>query len=99
VASVVDPDADEDERLAAEDRIEAEIGVSVRATVRAIPAATPAEALEQEAQRTDLIVLGVSGMATASVREAVAGLSAVDDCSLVLVRGHPEAPLEPRKRS
>lgn len=99
VAAVVDPRADEDERLAAEDRIEAEIGVSVRATVRAIPAASPAQTLEQEAKRNDLIVLGVSGMATARVREAVDGLSAVDNCSLVLVRGHPEAPLDTRKRT
>ena len=51
VATVVSPHADEEERLAAEDGIEAEVGVSVRATVRAIPAATPLDALLEESER------------------------------------------------
>ncbi|MGD8362187.1 MAG: universal stress protein, partial [Gemmatimonadota bacterium] len=98
VATVIPPDADEEERIRVEDELDAELGVSVRARVRAIPAASPGEALLEESHRQDLLVMGVSGLGTGSVQEAVGRLAPVTDCSLALVRAHLEASLEARRK-
>lgn len=99
VATVLGPDADEEERLAVEEDLEDALGVSIRATVRAIPSSTPVEALLEEAERNDLLVLGVSGMNVDRVGDAVDRLAGVEGSSLALVRAHPEASLEARRRS
>jgi amino acid transporter len=98
VAAVISPGADEEERIRVEDELEAELGVSIRASVRAIPMASPTEALLGESDRHDLLVMGVSGLGTGSVQEAVQRLSPVTDCSLALVRAHLEGSLEARRK-
>ncbi|MGD2070792.1 MAG: amino acid permease, partial [Gemmatimonadota bacterium] len=60
VATLIAPDADEEERIRAEGGLEADVGVSIRAAVRAIPGASPVDALVAESERNDVIVLGVS---------------------------------------
>jgi hypothetical protein len=97
VATFLAADADEEARLAAEADLEAGIGVSVRATVQAIPTASPAQALQEQAAWNDLLVLGVSGMGASTVTEALDELQSVTGCSLVLVRSHPMASLEARR--
>ncbi len=99
VVKAIDPDADEDQRFEAERELEMELGVSVRATVRAIPTASPAAALAEEATRNDLLVVGVSALNVGGVTEAVAELGSLEGCSLALVKAHPEASLEARRRS
>jgi amino acid transporter len=98
VAAVIAPGADEEERIRVEDELEAELGVSIRASVRAIPMASPTEALLGESDRHDLLVMGVSGLGTGSVQEAVERLAPVTDCSLALVRAHLEGSLEARRK-
>jgi uncharacterized integral membrane protein len=98
VATVIPPGADEEERIRVEDELEAELGVSIRARVRAIPVASPAEALVEESHRQDLLVMGVSGLGTGSVQEAVERLAPVTGCSLALVRAHLDASLEARRK-
>jgi hypothetical protein len=98
VATRIRQEADEGERLKVEDGLEAGLGVSIRARVRALPAASPLEALEEESDRNDLVIVGVSGMGVESVGEALDLLAPVEGCSLALVRAHPEASLEARRR-
>lgn len=93
VAAVVSPDADEDDRLRVEADLEAKLGVSIRAKVRAIPTASPIEALTEESERNDLLVAGVSGVGVDRVEEAVQALNQVNRCSLALVRAHAEGAL------
>jgi hypothetical protein len=98
VATVIPSTADEETRIKVEDDLEAELGVSIRAAVRAIPASSPVEALREEANRNDLLILGVSSLDEGSVEDAVERLAPLEDCSLALVRAHPEASLEARRR-
>ncbi|MGD2068596.1 MAG: hypothetical protein PVI57_07910, partial [Gemmatimonadota bacterium] len=99
VATLIPPDADEEERIRAEGALEADVGVSIRAAVRAIPGASPVDALVAESERNDVIVLGVSAMGTANAEDAVKRLVPVTSCSLVLVRAHPEVSLETRRKA
>jgi hypothetical protein len=96
VATLITPAADEEERIHAEDDLEAELGVSIRATVRAIPAESAAEAILGESERNDLCVMGVSALGVERVQDAVTRLSAVEACSLALVRAHSGPPKEDR---
>jgi amino acid transporter len=99
VGSLIDPHADEAMRLQMEADLEADLGVSIRARVRAIPAQSPLEALQDEARGVDLIVTGISGVGVESVEEAVGELALLEGCSVALVRAHPEAPLTPGRRA
>lgn len=99
VAATIPTEADEEERLKVEVELEGNLGVSVRARVLAIPADSPSDALLGEAHRNDLIVIGVSGLGVGSVDEALERLDRVKGCSLALVRAHPEASLEARRRT
>jgi len=96
VATVMPADADEESRLAEEARLEAELGVSVRADVRAIPASSQEAAVGTEAKWCDLVVVGVSGVG-GDLASAVERLEGVKAASLALVRAHPEASLEFRR--
>ncbi|MGD2120710.1 MAG: universal stress protein [Gemmatimonadota bacterium] len=97
VAAAISANANEEERLRVEGDLDVELGVSIRAAVRAIPTHSPADALKEEAERTDLIVTGVSALGVETVDEAVRDLAAVRDCSLALIRAHREASLEVRR--
>lgn len=90
VAALVPADASDEERSRVEDDLEAGLGVSVRARVRALPGATALEALEEEAHRHDLVVVGVSALGAPSLHDAVEGLDAIAGPSIILVRAHSE---------
>lgn len=90
VATMIDADAGDEERSRIEDDLEATVGISVRAGVRAIPTASPEAALEAEAARHDLIILGRSALGVESIAEAVDRLAGVEGCSLILVRSRPD---------
>jgi len=94
VATVIRPDASEEERLKAEADLEANIGVSIRATVRAIPAASTVEGVLEEAESHDLVITGLSSLGADDVEAAVRALEPVRGCSLALVRAHPQISLE-----
>ncbi|MFH1765473.1 MAG: amino acid permease [Gemmatimonadota bacterium] len=99
VASVVPEDADEEARVQAEGILEADVGISVRAAVRIIPATSRLEALARVANQHDLIVLGPAGLGDATLASAVETLSGLTGCSLALVRAHPKAPMEARRKA
>ncbi len=99
VASVVPEDADEEARLQAEGTLEADVGISVRAAVRVIPATSRLEAMARVANQHDLIVLGPAGLGDATLASAVETLSGLTGCSLALVRAHPKAPMEARRKA
>ncbi len=92
VASWVPTDASEEERSKVEDDLEASLGVTVRARVRALPGTSPEEAVASEADRHDLIVVGVSALEATSLHDAVEALDGLDGPSLILVRAH-DAPI------
>jgi hypothetical protein len=94
VATFVDAEADDDERLRAEVDLEAVVGISVRTHVRAIPTSLPEEVLAVEAGWSDLIVLGVSALGEERVAPAVERLEAVKGCSLALIRAHAASAAE-----
>jgi amino acid transporter len=99
VARLIDEHGDEEERLAAERALEDDVGVSVRASVRAIPGSSPVGALRDEADRNDLLVVGVSGLGTERASEAVKRLAPVDQCSLLMVKAHRRATLPAGRRA
>ncbi|MBT8488451.1 MAG: amino acid permease, partial [Gemmatimonadetes bacterium] len=92
VAALVPADASGEERSRVEDDLDASLGVSVRARVRALPAATAMEALQEEAHHHDLVVLGVSALGAPSLHHAVERLDDLDGPSVILVRAHSETP-------
>lgn len=95
VATVIDAGANEEERLKAEGDLEADIGVSIRARVRAIPAPSPVGALLEVAKSNDLLITALSSLDESSVDGAVQALAPVEGCSLALVRAFPQTPLDP----
>jgi hypothetical protein len=97
VAAMIPPDADEEERLRVEGDLDAFLGVSIRARVRAIPAPTPVEGLMEESEANDLIVVGISTLKVEGMEAAAASLKPLVGSSIVLVRAHPEASLEARR--
>jgi amino acid transporter len=97
VATRVPEDADEEARLQAEASLEADVGISVRAKVRVIPAASQLEAVASVSNQHDLIVLGPSGLGEGTLNSAVESLGGFQGCSLALVRAHPRAPMEARR--
>jgi amino acid transporter len=97
VTRQLDAGADEAERIEAEHDLETDLGVSVRAKVRAVPAASPVEVLQSEATRNDLLVVGISGVGAKTVQEALDRLTSLEGCSVVLVRAHGDVSLEPRR--
>ncbi|MDX1495369.1 MAG: hypothetical protein R3253_14980, partial [Longimicrobiales bacterium] len=88
VATLIAPDASDEERSRMEDEVEAGLGVSVRASVRALPAASAAEAIRREASRHDLVVVGMSAVGASSLSEAVDHLEGIEGASLIVVRAH-----------
>jgi len=94
VASVIRLDASEEERLKAEADLEANVGVSIRARVRAIPASTTVEGIVEEAESQDLVIVGLSSLKEDDVESAVRALEPVRGCSVALVRAHPQISLE-----
>ena len=100
VATLVDVDAEEESRLRAEAYLEAELGISVRAHVRAIPARSAEDALAVEASWSDLVVLGVSALRADNAVEAAERLAALGGCSIALVRAHePSGAVTRRERN
>jgi hypothetical protein len=99
VAAAIPSHASEEERLRVEGDLDVEVGVSIRATVRAIPTRSPVEALKEEAEGNDLIVTGVAALGVDSVDEAVRDLGTVAGCSLALIRAHADASLEARRKT
>jgi amino acid transporter len=99
VAQVIALDADEEARSAVERSLEDTIGVSVRATVRALPAKSPTSALLAEGERNDLLIAGVSALGVHTVEDALETLGGVRGCSLAVVRAHPDVPLETGRSS
>lgn len=97
VAATVPEDADEDLRLQAEGTLEADVGISVRAAIRVIPAGSRMEAVMSVSGQHDLIVLGPAGLGEGTLTSAVETLSGFKGCSLALVRAHPKAPMEARR--
>ncbi len=95
VARIIAPDASEDERIEAEQALEAELGVSVRAQVRAIPSASPEAALAREAARNDLLVTSVAATGADGLVRSVDRLAGLRGCSIMLVRARPQPSLRP----
>jgi len=101
VASLVEAHADEARRMQAEADLEADLGVSVRARVRAVPASSPVQALQREVEMegTQLLVMGVSGVGAKSLAHAIDELSPFRGASLALVRAYPRSSLNPGRRT
>ena len=97
MATVVPEDADEESRLQAEGTLEADLGISVRAEVRALPAASRIDAVKGASELHDLIVLGPAGLGDGSLAAAVECLGELEGCSLALVRARAGAPLDVRR--
>jgi amino acid transporter len=97
VALRVPEDADEETRLQAEDALEADVGISVRAGIRVLPARSQLEAVTSVSDQHDLIVLGPAGLGDGTLASAVETLGGLEACSLALVRAHPQAPMEARR--
>jgi len=97
VAGRVPHDADEEVRLEAEAALEADVGISVRAAVRVLPATSHLEAVASVSDQHDLIVLGPTGLGDGTLASAVESLGGLERCSLALVRAHPKAPMEARR--
>jgi amino acid transporter len=97
VAARVPQYADEEVRLQTEAALEADVGISVRAAVRVIPARSQLEAVTSVSDQHDLIVLGPAGLGDGTLASAVETLGGLEGVSLALVRAHPKAPMEARR--
>ncbi len=95
VATVVPEDADAEARAEAEGALEALVGTTVWSKVVALPANSIAAAVVEAGRSADLIALGASAGGGRGLVPLMETLEPVAGRSLVVVRAHPDFPVEP----